>query len=218
MDGIHDLGGMHGFGPIEAPEDEPLFEARWQRRVFGLSAMVLGGVVRNVDKFRHAIERMPPAEYLTAGYYGRWLASLETVLLDEGHLEVDELEGRRGSLARGESPPPAAEIRAEALGEASAVRELATPPRFVLGQAVRARNLHPPGHTRLPRYVRGKRGVVVEAHRGFVFPDANAHDRGECPQHLYSVAFAGFELWGEDAEDGTTVSVDLFESYLEPAE
>ena len=215
MDGIHDLGGMHGFGPIPVDPKERLFEHRWQRRVLALLGLTLGAGVSNVDKFRHAIERMPPVDYLTAGYYGRWLAALETMVVEEGVTTKEELAAWREALVAGSEPPPTTAHACRA-GSPSAVREIEGEPSFAVGQRVRASRNHPSGHTRLPRYARGKVGVVVEVHPAFVFPDANAHDRGEQPQFLYSVSFDGTELWGEDAEGSTRVSVDLFEDYLEP--
>ena len=191
MDGIHDLGGMHGFGSVVVERDEPVFHAAWEGRVFALASLALAGGLANVDAFRHAIERLSPVEYLTAGYYGRWLAALESL-----------------AAARGARLRPAAR---------TARRDAPRLPRFAAGEAVVARNVHPAGHTRLPRYVRGRRGVVARVHPAWVFPDTNAHDRGENPQHVYSVRFAATELWGDDADPAASVHVDLFESYLEPA-
>ena len=214
MDGIHDMGGMHGFGRIAVEPDEPVFHARWQRRVLGMVYQVVGFGWANIDAFRHGIERVPPVAYLTSGYYGRWLASLETVLIDAGVLAPGEVEAR---LA-GRSVPPS---RGPGAGLPHLVdgfeRPVAVSPRYAPGRAVRARNIHPVGHTRLPRYVRGKRGVVHRVHRAFVFPDANAHGAGEQPQYLYTVRFDASELWGPDAEPRAAVHVDLFEAYLEPA-
>ena len=194
MDGIHDLGGMQGFGEVEVQEDAPLFHRPWERRVFGLLNLALGAGLANVDKFRHAIERMPPAEYLNAGYYGRWLRALETLVAEAG------LSEGRSSL----SPP-----------EPTAVRKLERSPRFTVGERVRARRLFKSGHCRLPGYARGRLGAIADMHPAFVFPDTNAHDEGENPQFLYSVAFAGCELWGESCDPGVIVHVDLFEDYLE---
>jgi nitrile hydratase subunit beta len=192
MDGIHDLGGMHGFGPVVVDPDEPLFHAAWEGRVFALAGLAIAGGLANLDAFRHAIERLSPVEYLTAGYYGRWLAALERLVAEHGALP---------------RPPRAGTARRDAPHAA----------RFAAGDAVVARNVHPAGHTRLPRYVRGRRGVVVHVHPAWVFPDTNAHERGEHPQHVYAVRFAATELWGDDADPAASVHVDLFESYLEPA-
>lgn len=216
MDGIHDLGGMHGFGRVRVERDEPAFHHPWERRVWGLLRFTLGAGVGNLDKFRHAIERMAPVAYLSAGYYGRWLHAVETLLLEDGVTSAEELSAWRAALARGEEPPPTSKIEPRRV-DASCLREVEREPRFAAGDRVRAAADHPAGATRLPRYARGKVGVVVEVHPAFVFPDTHAHDLGENPQHLYSVLFDGQELWGQDAEPATAISVDLFEDYLKPA-
>ena len=214
MDGVHDMGGMHGFGRVAVEAHEPVFHAPWQRRVLGMVYQIVGFGWTNIDAFRHGIERMDPVAYLSAGYYGRWLASLETVLVDAGLLARGEvearLEGSTAAAARGAADRPPRP-------SSGFVRQVDASPRHAEGAAVRARNVHPAGHTRLPRYVRGKRGVVERVHPAFVFPDANAHGAGERPQYLYTVRFEAAELWGPDAEAGATVHVDLFEPYLEPA-
>jgi len=192
MDGIHDLGGRHGFGGSLAVRDEASFHADWQRRVFGMvSALRMTGCYQ-LDAFRHAIERVDPVTYLAAGYWGRWLAALG-LLVDEH------------AVVPGSASPYGAE------------REIATAPRFAVGDAVRTRNLHPAGHTRLPAYARGKRGTVVLRQGAWVLPDTNAHGEGEQPEHVYAVAFDAAELWGDVAEPATRIHLDCFERYLEPA-
>jgi nitrile hydratase len=241
MDGIHDLGGMHGFGRVLVERDEPVFHHRWEGRVYALTGATGGSFVPNIDKFRHAIERIEPVEYLSAGYYGRWLRAIEMRLVEAGELapgEVDRLarELAARSRASGDSPTNESSPRetvAQPAATGAAVpsapqrdagrprsrfrREVDRPPRFHAGDAVRARNLHPSGHTRLPRYVRGKRGRVETVYAAYVFPDTHAHDLGEEPQFLYCVAFEGEDLWGPGAEPGTSVHLDLFEPYLESA-
>jgi nitrile hydratase len=235
MDGIHDLGGMHGFGPVRVERDEPVFHQRWEGRVFALTGAAGGSFVPNVDKFRHAIERMEPVEYLTAGYYGRWLRAIETRLVEAGALAAGAVDALARGLARERhdhnasgarangSPPssPTAATASQPSGSTARPRsryrrEIDHGPRFATGGVVRARDIHPSGHTRLPRYVRGKVGRIAVVYDAYVFPDTNAHDRGEQPQHLYCVAFHGEELWSTDAEPRTVVHLDLFESYLEP--
>jgi nitrile hydratase subunit beta len=223
MDGIHDMGGMHGFGPVVVEVDEPVFHATWEGRVLAMANLLRGEGPTNVDAFRHAIERMDPAEYLATGYYGRWMAALERLLVEAGVLAPGEIEARlRGApsgkeAAAKKTPAPRTPQGAQPSrgAEAGVVRTVGNSPRFALGQAVRARNIHPEGHTRLPRYVRGKRGVVDRVHPSCVFPDTHAHGMGENPQYVYSVRFAARELWGEDAEPGASVRLDLFEDYLE---
>jgi len=212
VDGIHDLGGMQGFGPVVVEPDEPVFHAGWEGRVFALVSFVIGRGLANTDAFRHAIERLPPVLYLTAGYYGRWLAALERLLVEKGVLAPGDVEARlagRGPSAG--APPPAGAVPAR-----GAMRDVAARPRFAVGDAVVARSIHPAGHTRLPRYVRGKRGVVTRVHPAWVFPDTNAHGLGEHPQYVYSVRFAARELWGDDADARAVVHVDVFEPHLDP--
>jgi nitrile hydratase len=192
MDGIHDLGGMHGFGRVPWSAGEPPFHASWEGRVFALASLVLAGGVANLDAFRHAIERLDPVTYLTSGYFGRWLAAAELLLRETA----------------GKTLTPPASLRS--------LRSVDRPPRFTVGGCVRTRRLHPSGHTRLPRYARGLRGRVALVHPAFVLPDTHAHGQGEEPQHVYAVRFAARELWGEGAEAGVQVHVDCFESYLEP--
>jgi nitrile hydratase subunit beta len=214
VNGIHDLGGMHGFGRVVVEPNEPVFHERWEGRMFAVAALLTARGLANADAFRHAIERLPPAVYLTAGYYGRWLAAVERLLVERGILAPGELDAR----ARGEHAAGGDGRLPERSGALpGARREVARAPRFAAGQTVVARNLHPAGHTRLPRYVRGRRGIVARVHPAWVFPDSNAHGLGENPQHAYAVRFAARELWGEDADAHAAIHVDLFEAYLEPA-
>jgi nitrile hydratase beta subunit len=218
VNGIHDMGGMHGFGPVTVERDEPVFHAPWEGRVLGTVFQVVGRGWGNIDSFRHAIERLDPVTYLSVGYYGRWLRAVETLLVDAGVLRTGEVEARlagsRDTSSAGTvtAPPPSAPNALFGV-----VRTVEAPPRFAVGQTIRARNLQPAGHTRLPAYVRAKRGTVDRVHPACVFPDTHAHGRGERPQYVYSVRFAGDELWGADAEPGASVNIDLFEEYLEPA-
>jgi nitrile hydratase len=195
VNGIHDMGGMHGFGRVEAEPDEPVFHARWESRVCGLVSCAIGFGWIPIDVFRRGIERMDPERYLRATYYERWLVSLECVLAEAG------------VLAPGYRPPPRT-------SPAGFERAAAAPPRFRVGDAVRTTARASGRHTRLPGYAGEKRGVVAHARRAYVFPDTNAHGAGEQPQHLYTVRFAARELWGERAEPRVSVCVDLFEPYL----
>src|SRR5262245_24054142 len=223
MNGVHDMGGMHGMGPVEAERDEPVFHADWERRTFALN-LATGFLGRwNVDMSRFAREQMPPAEYLAASYYARWLCSLEKLLVEAGILRREEiaarLAGHPTSLAL---PPPglrlleAAAVPAVVSYPGGAGMGDAVPARFAAGDHVVAKNMHPIGHTRLPRYARGRRGVIDRPHGVFLFPDAAAAGRGRQPQHCYGVRFAARELWGPDAPDRDAVYVDLFEPYLDP--
>jgi nitrile hydratase len=226
MNGVHDLGGMHGFGPVLREADEPVFHAAWERRVFALN-LAMGAWGRwNLDMSRHAREQMPPAEYLATTYYEHWLWGLERLLERHGFVLPGEVD-RRSREGAPRAPGSPAEPRSGALRREDVPRLLRNrraarlddpvPPRFMAGDAVLARNVHPVGHTRLPRYVRGRRGVVDRDHGVFVFPDAHAAGRGRKPQHVYSVRFDARELWGPDGHPRDAVYVDLWDDYLDPA-
>jgi nitrile hydratase len=213
VNGIHDLGGMHGFGPVAVERDEPVFHARWEGRVLGMVYLAVGYGWVTVDTFRHGIERTGAVDYLTLGYYGRWRASLERILVERGVLAPGEIDARVEGTPL-DPPPPAAPPRETEYGFE---RTLATPARFAVGAAVRVRVASPSGHTRLPRYVSGRCGVVAHVRPAYVFPDTNADGRGEQPKYLYNVRFESPELWGDDAEPNSALHIDLFEPYLEPA-
>ncbi len=225
MNGIHDLGGVHGLGPVQREENEPVFHAPWEKVVFGIFHGVVRTGLVNIDAFRHGIERMPPAHYLTSRYYEHWLYAITKTLVEQGVVTEEEIEARRREFARSAAPPPRVEnpeltarIRQIILrGRGSTEVETDGAPRFRPGDQVVTRTMHPEGHTRLPRYARGKPGVISRTHGSFIFPDTNAHGRGEHPQHVYSVRFAGRDLWGKGAEPNTAVYLDLWESYLDPA-
>jgi nitrile hydratase beta subunit len=203
---------------------EPAFHERWEAKVFAaMLAAAAAGAYRNADQFRHAIERIDPVAYLTHSYYGRWLGGLETLLAEAGMLDVDELDRR--VVAAGGDPTALVAARPSSTpdvvdyGDAGgdSYRHLQSAPRFQPGDRVRTVTTPSRGHTRLPAYARGRTGTVNTWHDGWVLPDSNAHGRGEDPQHLYTVEFSGIELWGAQAEPGTSVLLDLFEPYLESA-
>ena len=222
MNGAHDLGGMHGYGPInpEPEAEEPVFHAAWEKRVFGLN-LAAGALGRwNIDISRYARERQHPVDYLRHTYYENWLAGLEKLLVEKGLVTAEE-------LAAGKAAGPAdegtrkrlltAEKVAAALGQGSPVAmAIDTAPRFKPGDRVRALNRHPTGHTREPRYVRGRVGVIHEHYGAHIFPDRSAEGTKE-GRHLYNVRFEASELWGEHAAGRSAVHVDLWEDYLEPA-
>jgi nitrile hydratase len=220
MNGVHDMGGMTCYGPIVREDNEPIFHAPWERRVFGLTMLAMGRI-DTLDAFRHAIERMDPAHYLSSSYYEHWLAALETLAVEKGVLTPEELASGvvKGARAGAEPPlPPEAVPHVVTQGAPCNRPEGRLTPRFKVGDRVKAKNLNPIGHTRLPRYVRGKTGVIDRVHGTFVFPDTNAHGKGEQPQPLYCVRFAAAELWGPEAADKDTLRIDLWEDYLENAE
>ncbi len=219
MNGAQDMGGAHGFGRVEPETDEPVFHAEWERRAFALTLAMGATGEWNLDASRFARESAPPGEYLARTYYEIWLAGLERLIAERGLVAPEEIAAGR---ALGPAHPldrtlTAADVE-RTLGRGGPTdREAPRQPRFAGGDRVLARNMHPPTHTRLPRYVRGHVGTVVSMHGCHVFPDVHAHGGGEDPQWLYSVRFDARELWGADADPTVAVSVDAFEPYLEPA-
>lgn len=216
MNGVHDMGGMDGFGPVVPEKNEPVFHADWEKRVYGLMSLGMGVAGVNVDEFRHAIERIPPARYLASSYYERWLAAAETLLVEHGVVTRDELLARYATA--GIDPASIAQAVQTTGPEPVKEKSGAKPSRarFAKGDRIRARNLNPSGHTRLPRYVRGKCGVIARDWGVFDFADTNAHHAGRKPQHCYSVAFDARELWGKPARSRERIYIDLWQDYLEP--
>jgi nitrile hydratase subunit beta len=219
VNGAQDMGGMHGFGPVVAEPDEPVFHADWERRAFALTLAMGFTGEWNLDASRYARESLPPARYLASTYYEIWLAGLERLLVDRDLVTPEEVDAGRPI----EPPRPlrrtlaAQDVERMLHRGGPTNREAPRPARFAPGDRVRARNVHPATHTRLPRYVRGHVGTVEIVHGCHVFPDVNAHGGGEDPQWLYTVRFEGRELWGADGDPRSGVSVDAFEPYLEPA-
>lgn len=219
MNGIHDMGGMQDMGPIEYEKNEPVFHARWESRVFAMFIAAGAWGKWNLDAFRHTRELQPPADYLGVSYYEQWLSGLLDLLVRRGLVTAAEIASGVPAPGEPEASPPltADKIPAALPNRIHAHRDVKVCPRFQVGQRVRARNIHPTGHTRLPRYARGKVGTVYLDHGVYVFPDTNAHFLPEKPQHVYSVRFAARELWGEQAAAKDSVYVDLWDDYLEPA-
>ncbi len=218
MNGVHDMGGMHGMGPIQYEKHEPMFHERWEARVYALARAVGAWRKWNIDASRHQRELIPPAEYLRMSYYERWITGLVELMVKHGIVTRAEVESGRPVRGAPEGHAlTAAEVPAMIAKGFPASRNVRVAPRFQTGQRVRARNMHPVGHTRLPRYARAKLGTIERDHGVFVFPDTNAHFLGEKPQHVYSVRFAARELWGEQAAPHDAVYIDLWDDYLEPA-
>ena len=216
MNGIHDLGGMQGFGPVESEANEPVFHDTWEGRVLALNRAMGYARLWNIDMSRAAIEKMPPDLYLTRSYYAKWLLRLEDLLIERGLIDADELAAGHGR-SPGKLLPrklAAAEVT-KALTRGSFAREQSAPARFKVGERVRTRNMHPVTHTRLPRYARGRVGTIECVRGCHVFPDTVAIGAGENPQWLYTLRFEGRELWGERADPSLTVSIEAFEPYLE---
>jgi nitrile hydratase len=211
VDGVHDLGGMQDFGPVVVEPNEPAFHAPWEGRVFGLVATLSAQRLYSMNAFRHAIERMDPAHYLGSSYYEHWLTAVATLLIERGIVEPEELDGGFGESFLVARPMRAPRWRADRTATA------AQPTRFRVGDRVRVREMHPRGHTRCPRYVRGRRGVVERCEGECVLPDAEVHGEQPPTEQTYCVRFDSAELWGAEAEPDATVSVDLWDSYLEAA-
>lgn len=218
MNGAADLGGMMGFGPVVREADEPNFHHEWERRAFALTLAMGATGSWTLDASRFARESLPPAEYLSSSYYAIWTKGLLKLILERGLLLPEELESGRAAAAK---PVPkvlkAADVAAVLARGAPTERQAGGPARFKVGDKVRARNMHPVTHTRLPRYLRGHAGTIVGVHGAHVFPDTNAHGGGENPQWLYAVRFSARELWGGDRPAADSVTANCWESYLEPA-
>jgi nitrile hydratase subunit beta len=220
MNGIHDMGGMHGMGRVVYEEKEPVFHEPWEGRVFAITRATGAWGKWNIDASRYAIEVLPPTDYLRMSYYEKWLARIIEMLVAYGLVTREEIQtGKPAARSQKTTPPLTASGVADLVGRGRSYSrpDAAVEARFQVGQTVRARNINPEGHTRVPRYVRGKEGVVGRHHGIFVFPDTNANFLGEQPQHLYSVRFVARELWGEGASPRDSVHLDLWDSYLERA-
>jgi len=218
MNGVHDMGGMHGMGPIQPERDEPVFHARWEGRVFAMVRAMGAWGKWNIDASRHQRELIPPTEYLRMSYYEKWLAGLLELMVNKGLVTREEIAaGRASSMASPKAHPPltAEKVALFTAKGSPANRVSHTAALFQPDDSIRTRNINPVGHTRLPRYARAKYGVIDRVHGAFVFPDTNAAFQGENPQHLYSVRFSARELWGESAAAQDCVYIDLWESYLE---
>jgi nitrile hydratase beta subunit len=218
MNGVHDMGGMQGFGPVEPEENEPVFHAPWEGRALAMNRTMGALGLWNIDIGRFSREQLPPEVYLGSSYYRKWILGLEDLVVQYGLVGEDE-------LAAGHAlHPPAAVKPKVTVGEApkllsrgSFERPATAPARFKAGDRVRMKNMHPEGHTRLPRYVRGHVGTIECVRGCHVFPDAVVAGRGEEPDWLYTVVFDGRELWGENGDPTLKVSVEAWEPYLDPA-
>lgn len=225
MNGVHDLGGLEGLGSVNPTTDEPVFHSDWERTVFAmLLPALLAGI--NLDEFRHGIERMHPVEYLSSRYYEHWLHTIEKGLVEKGIISAEEVEERvRQYLENPDAPlpdrsdPEQVKMLLDTL-HAGASTKMPTDGQshFKVGEMVRVKNIHPGGHTRAARYLRGKQGVVERVYDSFIFPDTNSKREGENPQYVYCVRFEAAHVWGpETSEPNETIYFDLWEPYLEAA-
>ena len=219
MNGAADMGGMHGFGPVEPETDEPVFHADWEKTAFALNMAIGVAGIWNLDAFRFARESLPPPQYLTTSYYGLWVVTLEHMMLKHGLATREELAAGQAlaPIEPAKKPITAAMVANMVRCGSPYDRPAPAPTKFRVGDKVRARNMHPKTHTRLPRYTRGHVGDVVRIVGCHVFPDSNAIDAGEDPHWLYTVRFDGRELWGAESDPSVKVSVEAWEPYLEPA-
>jgi nitrile hydratase beta subunit len=217
MNGIHDMGGMQNMGPVRIEKNEPVFHAPWEARVFAMYEAVDGDWPGGTGRYQR--ELIPPAEYLRMSYYERWLRSLSVCLVKSGMVTQSELETgiAEGGNTKGRKVLRAAEVLPMIAGGFPSTRDVPAVAKFHSGERVRARNINPVGHTRLPRYVRGKQGMVVRDRGVFDFNDSSVQGLGEKPQHLYSVCFTARELWGGEAPAADCVYLDLWDDHLDPA-
>jgi len=208
VDGIHDLGGMQGFRAVAHSPAEPVFADRWEAVARALMVVVAGAAEVSGSEFRHAIERMEPGHYLTSSYYEHWLTAAATLAVEHGLVTHAELQARAGGQF-----PLSGPVLAPPVVDAGPDVEVR---RFGAGDLVRVREWHPSGHTRCPRYVRGKTGTVVRVDGIHSMPDVEAHGTGRRREPTYSVQFDAADLW-RDGQLGVSVHVDLWDSYLEPS-
>lgn len=217
MNGVHDLGGMDNLGPMDIEQNEPVFHHAWERDIFRMMISILASGYFNIDEVRRKTEEMPPADYLNASYYEKWVYTLENIMVEKDVLTWDEINAGKSLREEGVRLPP---VPVEGVQHAMTcpvpVRlDVDVPASFKVGDQIITKNINPKHHTRMPRYIRGKRGVIEQHHGIFKLPDTNAHGAVETPEHNYTVKFNGLELWGDEACANDFVYIDLFDSYME---
>ena len=218
MNGAADMGGMHGFGPVEPEPNEPVFHADWEKKAFSLNMAIGVANIWTLDAFRFARESLPPPQYLNMSYYGLWVATLENMMLEYGLTTREEMKAGHAiaPVKKAAQPVTAAQVANMVRCGSPYNRPAPAPALFKVGDKVRARNMHPQSHTRLPRYARGHTGTIMRIVGCHVFPDSNASNAGEDPHWLYTVRFDGREIWGEDSDPTLKVHIEAWEPYLEP--
>jgi nitrile hydratase len=219
MNGAADMGGMHGFGPVKPEPNEPVFHADWEKKAFALNMAIGVGDVWNLDAFRFERESIPPPQYLNSSYYGLWVITLENMMLKYSVATPEEIAAGHAiaPVKKAAKPVTAAQVANMVRCGSPYDRKAPAPALFKVGDRVRARNMHPTTHTRLPRYARGRAGEIVRIVGCHVFPDSHAIYAGEDPHWLYTVRFDGRELWGEDSDPTVRVCIEAWEPYLEKA-
>jgi nitrile hydratase len=219
MNGVHDMGGMDGFGKVEAESNEPTFHETWEGRVMAMVRAVGANGGLNIDTQRFSREMLPPVTYLASSYYEKWFLALERSMIARGMVAEDEIKSghslhTNSPLKRGTFTTKDVE---RVMTRGSFRRDPQAAAAFAVGARVRTKNINPVAHTRLPRYARGHTGTIERINGCHVFPDSNAQGQGENPQWLYTVVFSGRDLWGADADPTLKVSIEAFEPYLEHA-
>lgn len=221
MNGVHDLGGMDNLGPINIEQNEPVFHEDWEKEVFGMTLAIMASGYFKTDEVRRETELMPPADYLKASYYEKWLFSLENILVEKDVLTQEEVDTGKpirqsGGMAL---PPVPLEMMQYAMCNPVPVNlDVDVPQKFNVGDDIVAKNINPVHHTRLPRYIRGKRGVIESHHGIFLLPDTNAYGGPDKPQHVYNVKFSAADLWGDESPRNDYIYIDLFDDYMDPAD
>jgi nitrile hydratase subunit beta len=216
MNGAHDMGGRLGFGPVVPEQNEPVFHATWEGRVYGLAGTLGAFDLWNLDEDRHACENHLPQTYVSSSYYEIWLMMFERLLVEKGIVTADELKSGKSSKGKVTKPLlKPRDVMAAQTAPGTYHRNTGTKPVFAVGQNVRVRNMMIPTHTRLPGYLRGAAGEIVMIHGCHVFPDSHSLGKGEDPRWLYAVRFTAKAVWGRDTND--VFHADLWEPYLEPA-
>ena len=216
MNGAHDMGGDQAMGPVQYEANEPVFHAAWEGRTHALNSAIRAYRKWSLDNDRHALELLPPLDYLRMSYYERWLVRLEAQLVKFSLVTEEELRTGRAAPDAPRAQPAMTLAGADRWLSRGVPpsRDPQVAPRFTVGQQVRTRNIHPLTHTRLPRYARDKVGTIARDHGVYLLPDTNAHFQGEHRQHVYSVRFAARELWGPTAPPRDSISLDLWDDYL----
>ena len=226
MNGVHDLGGTDGLGPVPVEKDEPIWHADWERAAFGMFSMPFRAGFFGVDQFRYGIEQMHPAVYLLSPYYEHWMHAAEHYGVEKGVLDPADIEERtRYYLENPDAPLPQRSdpellefVNAVVSAGAPAGRESDKKAAFAVGDRVTIIDSSPYGHTRRARYIRGRTGEVVLAHGTFIYPDSAGNGHGDAPEHVYTVRFTNSELWGDEAaEPNGFVYFDVWEPYIVPA-
>jgi nitrile hydratase beta subunit len=225
MNGIHDMGGMHGFGEVTHEENEPVFHESWEGRVMGIRRSLVKHKIFEPYNFRFTVESLSPSEYLNSSYYERHLRAAENGAIAKGFITKEEMDERMEFFRqnpdalpeRREDPKESEQIQKITFMLEPLHRDTGATPGFNVGDVVRARNINPQGHTRLPRYIRGKTGIVVKYYGNHDFPDIDMNGNKSEPQPIYSVQFDAEELWGATAEVNQLLFIDMWEGYIEPA-